>query len=378
MQQSRSRGLLVVVLLGIAALALSACGTNATAPTQSWSGPTVANGVVYVGTREGSVVALDAANGFERQRFDAERGGRNATQPAFYGSPTVHGDHVYAAGYQGVVYQLDAVTMAQRRRFEIEGSDLSKGIAGAPVVAGDKLVVAAAEDVEDGRLYILEAETMALACRYPSADPIRKVWSTPAVVDGIAYFGDLGGNVHAVRVDNCSSAWPAPAKLGGAVMATPLVLNGKVYAGSFDRKFHEIDAANGQATELFNAGSWFWATPATDGTFIYAPTIDGVVRAWHIAERRVAWTYLANGDGIPIFAAPALAGNLLVLGMDARSVVVLDSATGAVTGTRRIGSDVRAPLASAGDVVYIHSLDNYVRAVQVPSLQLVWERKLES
>jgi len=56
------------------------------------------------------------------------------------------------------------------------------------------------------------------------------VTSTPAVVDGIVYFGEWGGTVRAVRADDGAEVWRTPVR--GRPRATPLVTDDRVFVSS--------------------------------------------------------------------------------------------------------------------------------------------------
>jgi outer membrane protein assembly factor BamB len=374
----RAALLLAGALLAIAALA--GCTQSRSAASQSWSGIVVDGVNVYVGTREGRVIQLNAATGAPGVApYEAPAASRNEASPAFYGTPTVSGGRVLVGGYQGIVYSLDAATLSGALTYEIPSSGLTKGIAGSIVPAGDALVVAATEDANQGRLYVLEAASLTERCRYPAAgaEPTGQLWTTPVVVDGVAYFGGLGHKLHAVDLADCSLAWAQPTQLDGAIVAPPLAVDGMLYLGAFDRTFYAVDMATGAAQALFEGEGWFWAQAATDGTRVYAANLDGHLHAYDLTSGAIAWTYPAKGKGDPIVSAPVVVDGQVVFASDSEVLTVLDGATGALQWDRKLTAKVRAPLTAAGSVVYIHALDETVSAVDLATKRLVWDRNLD-
>ena len=379
--------LAAVVLLG-------GCGArNRGSATQSWSGVALEGDSAFVGTADGRVVQIKlrdqggetiAQLGATFGPPDVERG---ATDPAFYGTPAVDGGRLYVGSYHGVAYSMRAAPRADGggvlegvREFPIDGNPLAEGIAGSVVPAGDLLVVAASEDAEAGRLYVLEASrlndgvspTQVERCRYPATEPIGQLWTTPTVVDGVAYFGDLSHRVYAVSIADCRLVWNAPAELGGAIVAPPLVLGGKLYLGAFDRWFYEVDRATGAVSKLFEAGGWFWARAATDGVRVYAPSLDGMLYAYSVRNKQVVWTDDQEGQPEPILSAPVVVGDKVVMASDSGTVTLL-SAAGSRLDSRLVKGQVRAPLTVRDDVVYIHSLDEVVTALRVAGTSFVGE-----
>lgn len=376
----RGRGAAHLLLGALFAItALAGCTQSRSAATQSWSGVAVDGASVFVGTREGRLIQLASATGAPGVApYEAPAASRNEASHAFYGTPTVAGGRVLVGGYQGVVYSLDAATLGGALTYEIPATGLTKGVAGSVVAAGDALVIAATEDANQGRLYVLEAATLTERCRYPAASeaPKGQLWTTPVVVDGVAYFGGLGHELHAVNLTDCSSPWPAPTGLDGAIVAPPLALDGVLYLGAFDRTFYAVDAATGAAQPLFEGEGWFWAQAATDGQRVFAPNLDGHLYAYDLASGRLAWTYPAKGKGDPIVAAPVVVDGQVVFASDSEVLNVLDAATGALQWDRKLTAKVRAPLTAAGSVVYIHALDETVSAVDLATKRLVWDRNL--
>ena len=57
-------------------------------------------------------------------------------------------------------------------------------------------------------------------------------------------------------------------------------------------------------------------------------------------------------------------------------MVVLDKQSGSRRWDRRVGNDVRAPLTSDGRLVFLHSLDETITAIDLDTKQLAWERNL--
>ena len=385
---TRARAPFAVLLVLAVVVALTGCAGNRSSPSQAWSGLAVDGSTGYVGTRDGKVIAVDLeAQGRITNTFAAPSAGRTDAFPGFYGVPAVADGRVYVGGFDGVVYSLDALGLTLATSFEIEGDRLSKGIMGSVVAVGRRLVFGGAESADTGRLYVLD-EDLREVCVYPARgdDPVGAIWSTPTVVDGIAYFGDLLQELHAVAIDSCESIWPAPIDLKGGITAPALVLDGKLYVGSFHQTFFVVDLQTAfvvdrqtaSASPLLEADNWFWAGAATDGSRVFAPSLDGRLYAFDVATRRLLWTYPAEGDIGPIISSPVVVGDVVVVGSDDENIVVLSASTGARLWDQRVGDKIRAPLTAVGSVVYVHSIDQMLRAYDVAERRLLWERDLRA
>ena len=372
---------LVLLTAIVLAVLLAGCAQSRNAATQSWSGVAVAGDSVYVGTREGHLIQLSLDAGLARiAPYQVPQPDQEQGFPALYGTPVIEGGRIYAGTYNGIVLSLDAASFGDARIFEIPGNDLAKGIAGSVVPHNDSLVVAAAEDAGAGRLYVLEASSLVEKCRYPARNepPVGQLWTTPVIRDGIAYFGDLSKQVHAVSIADCRPVWDRPAELGGAIVAPPVLTGGYLYLGAFDRAFYRVNLATGAPERLFDeAEGWFWGAAVTDGSVLYIPNMDGNIYAYESASGRVLWAYPGNDEGEPVLASPVLSNGELVYASDSGIMVVLDARSGSRKWDRRVGNDVRAPLTAEGRIVFLHSLDETVTAVDLDTKQLAWERSLE-
>ncbi len=370
--------LLALTLLLSAALLLAGCAQNRSAATQSWSGVAGDGDSLFVGTNEGKLIQLSADAGIARYApYTAPPAADGEGFPAIYGAPTIDGDRVVVGAYNGVVASVNADNLSDPRTFEIDGNSLTKGIAGSVAVSGGVLVVAASEDADKGRLYVLDKASLTENCRYPARneDPIGQLWTTPVVQGSVAYFGDLSHRVHAIDVNDCRPVWDEPAQLGGAVVAPPLIVGDRLYLGAFDQAFYAIDLATGAAVKQFEANSWFWAGAVSDSARIYAPNMDGNIYAYDIASGRVAWVY-PNETAEPVLSTPVVVGNQLVYASDTGVMTVLRASDGVREWDRRVGDRVRAPITTDGVRVYLHALDETVAAIDLQTKQLAWERNL--
>jgi outer membrane protein assembly factor BamB/lysophospholipase L1-like esterase len=74
-------------------------------------------------------------------------------------------------------------------------------------------------------------------------DGLSGVTGTPAVVDGVVYFGDWSGVFHAVRTTDGTELWRRP--LGSALRPSPLVAGDRVYIPESNGKLHALSRATG-------------------------------------------------------------------------------------------------------------------------------------
>ena len=370
------RWLLFAALAGLLALALTGCTRDIGGVSSGWNALASSNGVVYVGTKDGRVQAL-VDNGFEGVRpgwsFPQAEGTDNLK--GVFSSPVVVGQLLYVAGESGYLYALDVDTGSPSnrgwRRSQGQPQDLEPLVAGPAYDPINELLLVPSED---GRLYGYIADTgESLWDRPFSAGD--KIWSTPVVGNGIAYFGSHDGNIYAVNTATGEEEWRY--ETGGVVAGKPLLFDGMVLAGSFDKNLYALDAVDGDLRWQFEGENWFWAGAVTNGETIFAPSMDGNVYA---LDRHgiLRWQY-DTGDSI--VSSPVLVPRGLVVAPRNGRLLLLDvSDSGDRTAAQRLLSSqslgdaqIRAPLVAVGESVYVGSEDGSVRRVEAKGGQVqIW------
>jgi eukaryotic-like serine/threonine-protein kinase len=145
------------------------------------SSPSVANGVVFVGARDGWLYAIDAASGTERWRFDHKVSWVNST-------PAVSEGMVFAGSSDGhFVQAVDATTGQERWRAMVSGI-----VWGSPAVDADRVYVGEG----DGTMYAIDKRNGQILWRYRVG---HRVMSSALAHQGVLYFGSDDGAVYAVR-----------------------------------------------------------------------------------------------------------------------------------------------------------------------------------
>jgi outer membrane protein assembly factor BamB len=236
---------------------------------------TVAGGALYVGTPDGRLVALAAADGRVAWEFRAG--------DAVLAAPAVGGGRVVFGSYDHFVYSLDAADGHLVWKCDTRGRVVS-----TPALAGNRIVIG-------NRIYDLlglDARTGEVAWR-------RYQWGTwvessAAHRDGIAYVGSSDGA--------CVSAWQPEAgkrlwlaDVGGWSWGQPAVTAGRVYAGVSGQVGYPIDnrgalvaldRESGAVAWRFAAqappsGDWgFAGSPAVGTDLVYAGGLDGKLYAF--------------------------------------------------------------------------------------------------
>ncbi len=349
------KSLLIVplVIAAIAMVSLTGCGGS---NTRGWSGVVPANGSLYVGGMDGSLYAINDANGTrtwstvleqipERGFFSLAP----AVFTAIYSTPAVDGNQVFAGSYmlkgseeQGHIFGLSAENGNVNWVYPAQGSFAGTVVGG--LAAADGLVYA---PVTDGSLYALEQATGAKKWAFETGD---QVWSTPVVSNGTVYFGSMDKNLYALDAATGAEKWHY--ETDGAVTAPVLVSNGTVYVGSYNRHFYAIDAANGSLKWDFTTDKGFWAAPVINGKSVFIPSLDGKVYVVDAGTGRLEGTGEIDDY---VSSSPAVVGDSVMIASPQGNLYLMSAGNFNSQPFTELKSTVYAPLASSEGTVYIHS-----------------------
>ena len=226
-------------------------------------------------------------------------------------------------------------------------------------MAGDLVLVGSS----DGSLYAFDTKEETIRWKFPTGD---KVWSTPTLVDGVAYFGSMDHKVYAVGLEDGKKLWEFPTR--GAVVASPLVLEGHVYVGSFDSTFYAIDAASGTEEWRFEgATKWYWAQAAATDKTILAPSLDGNVYALDRQTGVLGWTLETEG---PIVGSPAIVNGMIAVSSVDGHIRIASLKAQEVLHRCNLEEEIRTPLVALEEkdgLLYFGVRDHSVRAMRIKS-----------
>jgi outer membrane protein assembly factor BamB len=95
-------------------------------------------------------------------------------------------------------------------------------------------------------LLAIDLNGAAIVDRYETQDWL---WGHPALEDDMLYFGDLKGNLYAVRVtdDGFEQVWMREALAKDAIRSTPLIIGDLLVVGSQDRSIYAVSKEDGSS-----------------------------------------------------------------------------------------------------------------------------------
>ncbi len=210
------------------------------------SSPAVADGTVFVGSADGFVRALDLTTGAERWRFETEGAALDGADFGFdrrtiTGGPSVAEGIVYVGSRDARMYALDAATGRLVWSHDDEGA--SAWVISTPAVWRDQVIFGRSSSA---KVQALDTADGTLRWEVTLGGP---VFSSPVVADGLAYV-TTGGAGGLVALDAATGDVRWRRRLGGESWSTPAVGDGVIVVGSDDGVVRAVEATEGPSPIL--------------------------------------------------------------------------------------------------------------------------------
>ena len=286
------------------------------------SSPSVANGIVYVGSQDKNIYAIGAYSGNLIWKF--------TTQDAIESSPAIANGKVYTGGDDGYVYCLDAYTGAFIWKTFVNG-DLpytygSFVLKSSPVVSGGKVYIGSL----DGYLYALDANNGGIVWRVKTDGQIE---SSPAVADGAVYFTaeePTAGALYKLDANSGALIWKQQLPYeyqftgGTEMLGSPSVADGMVFASSDLRSYYGIDAATGDFV-------WNFTDPDAMEFIASSPIyVNGdlfIIDKFNIAclnstNGHTIWSFYTGDE---LYISPSYADGKIYIVTSERHIYILDA-----------------------------------------------------
>ncbi|MCY3758050.1 MAG: PQQ-like beta-propeller repeat protein, partial [Acidobacteria bacterium] len=180
------------------------------------SSAAIVDGVAYVGSQSGDLLAVSLSSGEELWRYRAAEFGIGES------SPCVGQGLVYIGDLDGVLHAVDVRTGKAAWTFATEGE-----IKSSPVLVGSRVLVGS----YDSHLYALEADTGFLLWKVMTEGYVH---STPSVADGVAYISGCDEIFRAIRVKDGREMYQVPSI--AYTGASPALAGDAAYFGTFSNQ----------------------------------------------------------------------------------------------------------------------------------------------
>jgi len=310
--------------------------------TGNWlySSPAVADGRVYIGSKDAKVYCLNASTGAFIWSY--------TTGNCVESSPAVADGRVYVGSIDGKVYCLNASTG------EFIWSYVTYNTFSSPAITDGKVYIGSSGG---GKVYCLNASTGEFIWGYITVNGEN---SSPAVADGRVYIGSMDGKVYCLNASTGAFIWRFTTGTTDEVFSSPAVVDGKVYVGSRDYKVYCLNASTGEFIWNFTTGNLVYSSPAVADDRVYIGSHDTKVYCLNASTGIEIWSYTTGGL---VVSSPAVADGKVYVGSYDKKVHCLDASTGIEIWSYTTGDIIITSSPAVADgKVYVGSFDYKVYA----------------
>jgi outer membrane protein assembly factor BamB len=323
--------------------------------TGGWvvTAPAVVNGVVYAGSDDHSLYALDAVTGGLLWS--------HATGDVIRSTPTVVDGKVFFGSNDNHLYALDAASGA-----ELWKHDTGEWVQYSPAVSKGRVYFAAPSE-GDQKLHAADAATGEVIWVAEHPFPIGAEHTPTPISNRVYAPGADYGQFFALNAATGQTVWQA--EVGGYVESAPTVQDGMVYLTVANRAY-AFNEMTGEIiwevnTEEFPARDF----PAlvVDGVYYLAPS--NKVYALDAATGEEVWSY----ESSMLSTAPVVTGRVLYGATDVDGAVfALDAATGQEIWKEYTGGQVIQSLTASDGLLFGESDSGALVAADANSGVRVW------
>jgi len=208
------------------------------------SSPVIEQGMVYFGSGDSHIYALDENTGKLAWKYK--------TNDVVHSSPAISNGVVYCGSFDSKMYALDAKTGKEMWSFQAELD-----------------------------------EKYHLMCG---------IQTSPTVYNGVVYFGSRDAYVYAVETASGKLKWKQ--KFGSSWMPSSTAISGnRLFVGSSDaKKYFSIDAETGTIIDSLLTNSFTFSSPSISGNTAYIGVFNGFLHAIDKNTGEIKWTFKTDAS----------------------------------------------------------------------------------
>lgn len=299
--------------------------------------PTYHDGVVYVGSYDNNLYALDATSGEFLWKYPSEGG--------IVSKPAVYNDNVYFGSEDGSLHVVDIHSGKVNWTFPTDGE-----IRSSPYIAEGHIFIGS----DDANLYAIN--TMSTRCSW-KMNPGDRIRSTPLVSADSVYIGAENGDFYCLDFKG-NIKWRYRARR--AITSSPIVHEGVVYFCSVDSTLYALDVKSGWVVWQFRLGKASISTPAIAKNKILTGSIDGHIYCIDLRTSKKTWLFATDNQ---VTSSPIVFNNAVYFGSVDSNLYSVELRTGNLRWKLKTGGPITGTPAVTEEMVFIGSTDNHIYAV---------------
>jgi outer membrane protein assembly factor BamB len=287
------------------------------------------------------------------------------TKGSVISSPSIVNNIVYAGSQDKNIYAINAQNGNLIWKYATGGPIVS-----SPAVADGKVCIAS----EDGYVYCLDSNKGTLEWQtfvdsnltFTFGDLVLK--SSPVISNSMVYIGSLDGNMYAISEKNGDIAWKIPT--GGPIESSPAFADSAVYFTSQESAsgmLYKLDANTGNVIwnltlpyqYSFVGGTEMLGSPSIAAGMVFVSSDWGAYYAVNSSTGQVIWPFIDPVAIEFIVSSPIYAnGNLFII--DKFNIACLNAATGKSLWSAYTGDELYVSPSYADGKIYVTTSQRHI------------------
>ncbi len=271
-----------------------------------------------------------------------------------------------AVVWEGVAYITNfrgyVTAVSMRNGHIIWRRQIATTIASSPAVDAERRSLVVTSKVP-GRVTMVRMDTGKVRWRYDTS----AAESSPVISNGIAYFGDKAGRMHALDLERRKPRWVFSG--GVKITSSPSLRGRRLYFGDYAGRVFALDARSGRRIWTGSAGSRVYGTAAVAGNRVFVPSVFSGLSALSARTGALLWRIPV---GVYLYSSPAYHRGRVYFGTYAGLVYSVNARSGRILWTRSIVGRVSGAIVIVAGVVYAGSLENRIQGWNWRTGRRVW------
>lgn len=300
--------------------------------------PLVHDDVVFVGSYDNNLYAINAKNGEFMWKYPTEGG--IVSKPAYYEGSIIFGSE------DNSLHVISARSGKMLWTYQTNGP-----IRSSPIVAEGHIFVGS----DDGSMHAINLMRGRRAWKFDAGAPVR---SSPLVSHDFIYFGSEAGELYCLDFGG-SIKWRFKAKR--AITSSPATAEGMIFFTSLDSTFYSLDAKSGFPIWRYRMGRGSISSPCTSEKYVFTGAIDGIIYCLDANSSKEVWRFTTEHQ---VTGSPILYHDAIYCGSVDGYLYCLEYRSGRQRWKFHTGKPITGAPATGNDTIYIGSTDHRIYALK--------------
>jgi outer membrane protein assembly factor BamB len=306
--------------------------------------PVIVDGVVFVGSSDKNIYAIDANDGQKIWSYQ--------TDDMIEATACVIEGAVYVGSSGGFLYAIDANNGSLNWKYETHEQILG---AANWILSPDGQTIWILVGSYDNKLHCIDSTNGRAVWTYETDNYIN---GSPAVEGNIAVFGGCDAMIHVVSLIDGTMVKTIDS--GSYIAASAAILDGQVYVGNYDDVFIRADIKTGDILWKYEESKApLFSSPAIGADAVVLGSRDELVHCIARKDGKKLWTFQTLGE---VDSSPVICGDKIIVGSQDGIIYMLRLADGTKVWSYEIGQAISSSPAVADGIVVIGCDDGYVYA----------------